>query len=56
MKPVNSYENTNGKTVYRYEVEATSLRDAMSQIPGDFKVYWWNQDRTSFTIEVVRTF
>ena len=56
MSPTTTYTNTNGKTVERYELEAASLRDALDQIPGDFLLYWWNQDRRSFAIEVVRTF
>ena len=56
MNQVSTYTNTNGKTIYRFEGEAESLRDAMDLIPGDFKVYWWNQDRKTFAIEIVRTF
>lgn len=56
MSPATTYVNANGKTVERYELEAASLRDALDQIPGDFLLYWWNQDRRSFFIEVVRTF
>jgi len=56
LEPATAYTNTNGKTVYRYELEAASLRDALDQIPGDFLLYWWNQDRRTFFIEIVRTF
>lgn len=55
-EPVSQYVNNNGKTVYRYEIETGSLQDALDQIPGDFLIYWHNQDRKTFTIEIVRTF
>jgi hypothetical protein len=47
-----------GKPYYRYTVTGVeSLRDAMDALPEeDFLVHWWNQDRTTINIEVVRMF
>lgn len=50
-------ETRTGKLAEVWRVEgAETLRDAMAAIPGDFKVYWHNQDRRDFDLEVVRTF
>jgi len=53
-----TFATPNGKQVYRYTVtDADSLRDAMDALPEeDFKIYWYNQDRRTFVLEILRHF
>jgi hypothetical protein len=56
MQPQDTYVNRNGKTIEVYVIDAGSLREALNKIPGDFLIYYHNEDQGTFTIEIARTF